>query len=110
MLSAFERRYEILKVLFQRRFETVTNLAFEFGVSKNTVYRDIDMLSVFPIYTVQGNGGGVYVIDGAKFGARYLTEEEELLLKKLMPQLSDEDNNVMQTILDKFSTPKKRLL
>ena len=104
MLSALQRQYEILTILFERRFETAPNLAFEFSVCKNTIYNDIGLLSLsFPIYTIQGNGGGIFVMDGAKLGRKYLTEKQMSLLTKLMSQLTGDELQVMQSILRTFS-------
>ena len=45
-----------------RRFDTVANLAFEFGVTDRTIRNDILTLSLeYPIYTTKGNGGGIHV-------------------------------------------------
>lgn len=61
-MTASERRKEILEVLSLRRVEQINNLAFQFGVSEKTIRRDILTLSLeYPIYTAQGNGGGIYV-------------------------------------------------
>ena len=50
-----ERRLEILKLLCRRRYEKLENLASEFGVSKRTISRDIEYLSLKnPIYTQAG--------------------------------------------------------
>jgi predicted DNA-binding transcriptional regulator YafY len=79
--SALERRKEILSVLNIRRQDTVSNLAFEFCVSVRTILRDIELLCIdYPIYTVQGKGGGVYMLDGCKAGRKYMSEAQEELL------------------------------
>lgn len=65
MMTANERRQEILNALSVRRQDTISNLAAEFQVSNRTIERDIVQLSCSaPIYTVQGNGGGIRVADG----------------------------------------------
>lgn len=65
MRSTIERRQAILEALSDRRRETVANLASEFDVSNATIRRDIEVLSCSaPIFTVQGNGGGIHVADG----------------------------------------------
>ena len=54
-MGTAERRYEIMKILCRRRYETIRNLASEFGVSMRTVQRDIEALSrTEPIYTQLG--------------------------------------------------------
>ena len=60
-MTASERRNAILEVLCFRRFDTVANLAFEFGVTDRTIRNDILTLSLeYPIYTTKGNGGGIH--------------------------------------------------
>ena len=55
MQSALDRRQSILEAISDRRFETLENLAAEFGVSKATIRRDIEILGCSaPIYTVRG--------------------------------------------------------
>ena len=54
-MGTAERRYEIMKILCRRRYETIRNLASEFGVPMRTVQRDIETLSrTEPIYTQFG--------------------------------------------------------
>jgi len=68
MMSLFERRTALLQRLYERKHDTLMNLAFEFGVSERTIRRDIDALSlVAPIYTQAGRyGGGVYILSDYK--------------------------------------------
>ena len=68
-MNANERRRQILEVLCERRFDTISNLMFEFSVSRATIKRDIQELTLsYPIYTTLGNGGGVHVVDGYRIG------------------------------------------
>lgn len=99
---------EILEVLCRRRSDTVENLASEFGVSKRTIKYDIEYLSLsYPVYTVQGNGGGIYITDGYKLGRKYLTETQSELLEKLSARLTGEELETMKGILQTFSEPKR---
>ena len=51
MIKTTERRMAILHILSERRKERIENLAFELGVCRNTIQRDIEILSLsFPIY------------------------------------------------------------
>ena len=107
MRSANDRRQMILEALSDRRYETVANLASEFNVSIRTIKYDIEILGCsVPIYTVQGNGGGVRVADGWYLGRRYLHNEQEELLRRLMDGLQPDDQKVMQGILASFAKPK----
>ena len=107
-MSSMERRMEILEVLCRRRSDTVENLANEFGVSKRTIKYDIEYLSLsYPVYTVQGHGGGVRIDDGYRLGMKYLSEKQTNLLEKLAVGLTGEDLATMQSILKKFKEPKR---
>lgn len=102
-MTVSERRNAILEVLCVRRFETLDNLAFEFGVSKRTIRYDIESLSLtYPIYTVSGNGGGIYVDENFRFGKSYLNDEQQELLQRLLPNLDGKDAEVMKSILNTF--------
>lgn len=107
-MSANERRMQMLELLCERRFETIENLMFEFNASRSTIKRDVQTLMLsYPIYTVQGNGGGVRVVDGYYLGRKYLNEEQTLLLEKLSNGLSGKDFATMQSILKTFAAPKR---
>ena len=103
MQSTTERRLSILECLCARRHDTVSNLATEFGVSERTIRNDIVVLSCsYPLYTQQGNGGGVYVLDGFYLGKTFLTCDQEELLRRLSVTLSGEDSKTMDSILRTF--------
>ena len=107
MQSALDRRQQILEVLSDRRQESVSNLANEFGVSVRTIKYDLEILSASaPIYTVQGNGGGVRVMDGWYVGRRYLHDDQEALLRNLMDGLQPDQKKTMEGILSAFAKPK----
>ena len=107
MQSALDRRQSLLNILVERRQETVANLVHEFGVSRRTILRDVEILSgSYPIYTVQGNGGGIRVADGYYADRRYLKSDQEDLLRELLAGLTPEKQKVMQGILDTFAKPK----
>ena len=107
MQSAISRRQEILDVLMRRRQDTVSNLAFEFHVSKRTIKRDICILSRdYSIETKQGHGGGIRIIDNHYTLQHYLSVEQESMLRDLMDKLSPKDQEIMREILDKFSRPR----
>ncbi len=102
-MTASERRNAILEVLCLRRFETVNNLAFEFDVTERTIRNDILTLSLeYPIYTIQGNGGGIRVDENFKLGRSYLKDEQQELLERLLPELKGKDAEVMKSILKTF--------
>lgn len=107
-MSVNERRKALLEALCARRHDTRENLAFEFGVSKRTIEYDVLSLSLeYPVYTTQGNGGGIHVVDGFRLDMKYLTDNQLALLEKLVGGLSGEDAEVMKSIINTFALPKK---
>ena len=76
-MTASERRNAILEVLCFRRFDTVANLAFEFGVTDRTIRND-------------------------RLGKTYLKDEQQELLERLLPSLDGKDAEVMKSILKTF--------
>ena len=102
-MTASERRNAILEVLCMRRVEQINNLAFQFGVTGRTIRNDILMLSLeYPIYTLQGNGGGVYVDNNFRLGRVYLKNEQQELLERILPELNGKDAETMKSIIKTF--------
>jgi predicted transcriptional regulator len=91
MQSATERRQALLELLCERRHEKIDNLVFEFNVSRSTVKRDVQILSIsYPVYTSTGNekkGGGVHVVEGYYIGRKYLKPNQQALLEQLSSTL-----------------------
>ena len=106
MKDTAERRIEIIKYLCKCRFSTVSQLAFEFNVSKRTIRRDLLLLSLsHPIEIRQGSGGGVYVMEGYRLGKVYLKDKQEKVIKKYIEIAPEEDKDVLTSILTDFSKP-----
>ena len=84
-LGTAERRLKLIKLLCQRRHETIINLSKEFNVSVRTIQRDIDEISdMLPIYVKTGRyNGGVYVVDGFNVGKMYMSDNEIAVLEKV---------------------------
>lgn len=106
MRCTTERRKLILEKLDKCRFDTVENLAMEFGVCRNTIKNDLIILSCsVPIYTIRGKGGGVRMADGYYIHNKYLSPSQE---KALLDVINGASPNVeiLQSILISFSLPK----
>ena len=107
-MTAAERRQAILEVLCLRRHETRENLANEFGVSKRTIEYDVlNLMLTYPVYTVQGNGGGIYVTDNFRLDRPRMNEKQTELLQRLLLTLSGEDKETMETIIKIYGGRKK---
>ena len=109
MQSAAERRQQILEYISDNRNVTLQSIMNEFAVSRATAKRDVQLLSCsYPIYTQQGGGGGVRAMDGWYVSRRYLHDDQEALLRSLLPGLQPQDQETMQRILSAFAKPKKQ--
>lgn len=107
MSRVVERRIELLQYLCKVRHEKRTNLMFKFEVSSATLDADIRALSYsYPIYTVRGPNGGVFVSDGFYLGQHYLSSEQAKFLESVMERLDDADSKKMKSILDEFKRPQ----
>ena len=108
MYGTIERRQLILNVLCERRTETIDNLAFEFSVHRNTIKKDIEVLSFyFPLFTTKGTGGGVHLVDGFRLGMKYLTDKQYEILYQISERLDGEEKTVVLGILKTFAYPKR---
>lgn len=106
MIVTNDRRMQILEALIGRKSDTMAHLAEEFGVSRMTIFRDIQVLSCsYPIITRVGGSGGVSLTDGYRLGMKYMTGSQTALLKRLSETLTGEDLLTMHSIIRTFSWP-----
>lgn len=109
MLSAYDRRQQLLETLCIRRQEKIANLAQEFRVCIRTIKYDIECLATtHPIFTTQGNGGGVHVVEGYYIGRKYLKPTQQALLEQLSATLEGENAKTMSEILQTFALQIKK--
>ena len=109
MQSAVERRQQLLETISDRRHETIEHLAAEFNVSRRTIERDITVLSCsYPIVTENWRGGGVRAMDGWYVSRRYLHDDQEALLRSLLPGLQQDQQKLMESILSAFAKPSMK--
>lgn len=116
-MTTAERQLNIIKILCRRGHETTQNLADELGVSKRTIQRDIDAISIeTPIYMKKGKyEGGVYIDSSFQSDKLYFTDEESSLLSRaalLLEQINSQhfganDLARLKTIIQKYSKIKK---
>lgn len=99
-MTSAERRESIMKILNERRHESMSYFVKKFEVSRNTIVRDVDKLSMsYPIYTLKGHNGGVFLMDGFRFVKIKLNEDQFKLLVRLHATLSEKDREIMSEIL-----------
>ena len=103
-LCISECRTRILEYLSLAKQSTRAELANRFEVSSDTIDRDIMYLSsIAPIYTKQGNGGGIYILPEYRSYKNYLTDAEEDFLYNLMQNVSNKEKRILCSIITKFT-------
>lgn len=98
------RLIEIITILMNKRTVTASELAERFGVSTRTIYRDIDVLSGsgVPIYTAQGVGGGISIMEDYTINRTLLSDQDKdsilVALKTLQSTKYPEADSVAEKI------------
>jgi predicted DNA-binding transcriptional regulator YafY len=83
---------------------TAKELAEHFEVSVRTILRDIETLSMadIPIYTVQGKGGGVRLIDNFVLNKSVLTDKEQQDILSALQGLNTVEVPEVEKVLSKL--------
>lgn len=112
-----ERRDEIKRILFLRRYDTIDNLARDLDVSPRTIRRDLEILCLKEaIYTVPGRGtGGVYALENFNPNFKRFTEKEVKVFTKVIcflerekvPAFSEEEIIILKIILQTYTKRSK---
>ena len=104
-MSATSRRAELVRILRGRRKDTVSNLAYELGVSERTIRRDLLTLTVdegYHIDTLQGNGGGV-IFRGSNNPQKGILSQEQIRALTTLAEIGDDHQAcVLKGILEAF--------
>lgn len=106
----FEILLEILFDLLNKKVVNATDLAFEYGVSKRTIYRYINCLenAGVPIYTNRGKGGGICIIDTYRFSSTFMTVKEfEQTISALSAMAENVPNKTLTSAIKKLKSAVK---
>lgn len=99
------RLFEIVYILLNKKNVTAVELSEHFEVSTRTIYRDIDTLNMagIPVYTMQGKGGGIGLLDNFILNKAYLSKEEQSEILTAIECIRRLDNSASKQIMDKLS-------
>jgi predicted DNA-binding transcriptional regulator YafY len=105
------RLLEITLILLNKKSVTAQELAAKFGVSSRTIYRDIDELSTagVPVFTNQGSGGGISLLENYAINRAILTEHERDSLLLALKTLQATKYPEIDTILGKIGAVFKKV-
>lgn len=56
---------------------------------------------------MQGKGGGIYVMEGYELHKKYLTDKQSEVLRELAITLSEENKQIVLSVLKDFSREKE---
>lgn len=99
------RLLNILLILLEKGRITAPELAEQFETSVRTIYRDIDALSAagIPVYTTQGQGGGIFIDQDYVLNRMTLSSEEQEKILMALQELSLVESRQSDALLQKLS-------
>lgn len=82
---------------------TIPKLMRMYGVSRNAIRRDLDILSVdLPLVSKQGYGGGYYLMEGPRPYQNTLSKEQLKCLEEIAPNCTEEQKEVIYSLIYEF--------
>lgn len=108
-----ERLIGILSILLQKEKITAPELAEKYEVSRRTINRDIEALckAGIPIVTVQGQHGGISIMEGYKIDNTLLTSADmQTILAGLQSLDSVSGTNQVAQLMEKLSVGASSLI
>lgn len=100
-----QRLFEIIWHLSRTGGATAGEMAEKFGVSRRTIYRDIDALSSagIPVYAEKGKGGGIRLLPEFVLDKTLLSKQEQAQLMGHLQSLSALGTPDTDAMLDKLA-------
>ncbi len=98
------RLFEIVYLLLDKKTITARELAAHFEVSVRTILRDVETLceAGIPIYTQQGKGGGISILDHFILNKTAISDEEQNQILFALQSLSTTEQLETDGILSKL--------
>lgn len=104
------RLFEIVYILLDKKSITANELAEHFEVSKRTILRDIETLTTagIPIYTSQGKGGGISILDNFVLNKTTVSDEEQNQILFALQSILSTQQTSTNNLLSKLSALFKK--
>lgn len=98
------RLFEMVYLLLERKSMTAKALAEHFEVSKRTVLRDVETLSMagVPIYAARGRNGGISILEGFVLNKTALSAEEQREILLALQGLTATEHAASQQLLSRL--------
>ena len=101
--NAFQRRRDIERMLLSGKKLTTSKMMKMYGVGKNAIRRDFDIIGEeLPIVTRQGYDGGYSLMDGVGKYQNLLSQEQLKCLEKVAVTCNAEDRETIRSIIQEF--------
>ncbi len=98
--NAFQRRKEIERMLLSGRKLTVSGMMKMFGVGRDAIRRDFDIINEeIPLVSKRGYGGGYFLLDGPGRYQNILSQEQLKCLQELTVICSVEQEKILQSMI-----------
>ena len=106
-MTSSDRRDEIRNIISNERVTSVADLMERFGVCKNTILHDLDVITPTTSFiTVSGRGGGIFATPGWYANEPHLNREQDAFLRRIMERLENpNDIKMMESILFAVGLP-----
>jgi len=100
-----DRQFQIIYTLLRKTSVSAGELAEQLGVSKRTIFRDIDTLSLagIPIYAERGKGGGIRLLPDFVLDKTVLSEQEQSEILSALQGLTNIKTGDTDQTLQKLS-------
>lgn len=98
--NAFQRRKEIERMLLAGRKLTIPEMMKKFGVGRDSIRRDFDIISgELPLVVKQGYGGGYFLMDGPGKHQNILSQEQLECLEEITLICSERQKEIIQSMI-----------
>lgn len=101
--NAFQRRREIERMLLAGKKLTTAKMMAMYGVGKNAIRRDFDIIGgELPVIVKQGYDGGYFLMDGVGKYQNSLSQEQLKCLERIAATCAPEDGETLRSIIHEF--------